>query len=125
VPPGDLDSVFRMGLELLVAKLERQKFAATDKPRVGKPSKSPRNIPAHVKRAVWQRDGGRCTFVGDGGHRCEARRDLEYDHDLPVARGGEATVGNIRLRCRAHNQLEADREFGAEFMKNRRFARSA
>ena len=78
-----------------------------------------------MKRFVRKRDKGRCAYVSDSGHRCEARSVLEYDHVLEYARGGEATVSNIRLRCRAHNQLEADREFGAEFMKNRRFARSA
>jgi hypothetical protein len=39
---------------------------------------------------------------------------------IPVARGGEATVSNIRLLCRAHNQLAAERVFGAGFMKHKR-----
>ena len=33
---------------------------------------------------------------------------------------GEATVGGIRLLCRAHNQYEAERTFGAEFMRHKR-----
>jgi hypothetical protein len=37
-----------------------------------------------------------------------------------VARGGAATVENLRLRCRAHNQLEAERMFGAGFMEEKR-----
>jgi hypothetical protein len=75
-----------------------------------------------VKRAVRARDGGRCTFVGDSGHRCEARSRLEFDHVEPFARGGEATVEGIRLRCRAHNQFEAERTFGPEFMRRKRLA---
>src|SRR6185436_11209599 len=44
----------------------------------------------------------------------------------PVARGGKATIGNLRLRCHAHNQYEAERTFGAGFMKQKReAARSA
>ena len=58
-----------------------------------------------MKRAVWERDGGRCTFVSESGHRCESRTRLEYDHVEPVAQGGQATVKDLRLRCRAHNQL--------------------
>ena len=39
---------------------------------------------------------------------------------ITVARGGEATVEGIRLRCRAHHQLEAERVFGAGFMQEKR-----
>ncbi len=80
----------------------------------------PRVVPAHVKRAVWRRDEGRCTFTSAGGRRCESRRGLEFDHVTPVARGGEASVANLRLRCRAHNQYEAERVFGAEFIHGKR-----
>jgi hypothetical protein len=54
------------------------------------------------------------------GKRCAARRLLEFDHMDEVARGGVATVSGVRLRCRAHNQYEAERTFGAGFMENRR-----
>jgi hypothetical protein len=73
-----------------------------------------------VKRAVWERDGGRCTFVGTGGKRCDARAPLEFDHVDPLARGGQATVDGIRLLCRAHNQYAADRVLGSEFMRGKR-----
>ena len=69
---------------------------------------------------MWERDQGRCTFIGTTGHRCEARRFLEFDHIDPVARGGKATVEGMRLRCRAHNQYEAERTFGAGFMRRKR-----
>jgi len=58
--------------------------------------------------------------VSESGKRCDERGFLEYDHEIPVARGGKATVENIRLRCRAHNQFEAERAFGAEFMDDKR-----
>jgi hypothetical protein len=73
-----------------------------------------------VKHAVWQRDGGRCTFVSESGQRCPARTMLEYDHVDPIARGGRATVAGLRLLCRAHNQFEAERVFGAGFMQGKR-----
>jgi len=76
-----------------------------------------------VKSEVWKRDGGQCTFVGDSGHRCPSRSALEFDHIEPVARGGQSTVQNLRLRCRAHNQYEAERTFGIEFMRNKRESR--
>ena len=122
VPARDVDQVFRRALELLVAKLEQKKFAATDKPRPAAKratSQNPRHIPADVRRIVRTRDDGRCTFVSDHGHRCDSRR-VEFAHIVPVARGGKATAANLRLRCRAHNQYAADLAFGAEFMKAKR-----
>jgi len=73
-----------------------------------------------VKFAVWQRDGGQCTFTSESGHRCGSSAHLEYDQAVPVARGGVATVENLRLRCRAHNQYEAEQTFGSEFMQQKR-----
>jgi hypothetical protein len=121
VPPGDLEAVLNFALRTAKQKLEQRKFAATEQPRRGPHGKADsRHVPAAVRRAVWQRDGGQCTFVSDTGHRCEERKDLEFDHIDPYARGGESTVGEIRLLCRAHNQFEAERAFGAEFMRQKR-----
>lgn len=119
--PRGVSEALKRALRARVAQLEKRKFGATDRPRAARSnnSRNPRHVPAHVKRAVAKRDQGRCTFVGDGGHRCESRR-VEFDHIVPVARGGSSTVANLRLRCRAHNQYAAEREFGAAFMNARR-----
>jgi hypothetical protein len=81
------------------------------RPHVGATPRS-RRIPVDVQRAVWQRDGGQCTFVGRTGRRCTALAWLEFHHTVPFAVGGEATVHNVRLLCRAHNQQQAKRDFG-------------
>jgi len=65
-----------------------------------------------VKRAVSRRDDGQCAFVAPDGRRCTERTFLEFHHLQPYARGGPATVENISLRCRRHNQYEADLVFG-------------
>jgi hypothetical protein len=124
LPSGDVAQVLDRALDALIGRLEKRKFAATSKPRPRsrRASKGKRHVPADVKRAVWERDGGRCTYVSESGHRCPARSRLEFDHIDPVARGGEATVERMRLRCRAHNQLEAERTFGAGFMSGKRRA---
>jgi 5-methylcytosine-specific restriction endonuclease McrA len=122
VPSGDVAEVFDRALRALVPQLERRKFAASTGRRRPAPRTStrPRHIPTLVKHAVWQRDGGRCTFVSETGQRCPARTMLEYDHVDPIARGGRATVAGLRLLCRAHNQYEAERVFGAGFMQGKR-----
>jgi len=113
IPDGDLSQVFELALGALVEKLEKQRLAATERPRPNRGLKpGSRTIPAAVKRAVWKRDGGRCAFVGNGERRCTATAFLEFHHLVPFAQGGHATVENIALRCRAHNQYEALRDFG-------------
>ncbi len=117
----NLSEVLDRILDLAITQLEKRKFAATNRPRsTTRRSSNPRHIPAHVKRAVWRRDGGRCTYASLEGRRCTERDRLEYDHVEPVARGGGATIENVRLRCRAHNQYGAERVFGTEFMKRKR-----
>jgi len=123
VSEGDMDRLLARLLDLAIPQLEKQKFGATPRPRSGGgKSGNPRYIPARVRRAVWKRDGGRCAYVSANGHRCEARKPLEFDHVLEVARGGEATVDGVRLLCRAHNQHAAERTFSAEFMRHKRVA---
>ena len=122
VPGGALADLFVRALDAYVEKLEKQKFAATSRPRPAsqRPSANPRHIPSAVVREVCRRDEGRCTFVSEQGERCEARDLLEFDHVTPVATGGQSTAANVRLRCHTHNQYEAEREFGAGFVERKR-----
>jgi 5-methylcytosine-specific restriction endonuclease McrA len=113
--------VLKAAMQLYVAQLRKQKFADTDKPRTsGARSEDSRHIPAGVRREVWKRDQGQCTYVSPSGHRCQERCGLQYDHIVPYAQGGAATAGNVRLLCQTHNQLEAERTYGAGFMEHKR-----
>jgi hypothetical protein len=70
-------------------------------------------IPAAIKRQIWLRDRGKCGFTNPTSRiTCGSRHFLEIDHIRPVALGGENTVENLQLRCRAHNQRAAVRIFG-------------
>jgi hypothetical protein len=81
----------------------------------GLPRREPasRHIPSDVKRAVWWRDAGQCAFVSDAGLRCSERTFLELHHIHPFALDGPTTIGTISLRCRRHNQYEAELVFGS------------
>jgi hypothetical protein len=79
-----------------------------------------RYVPAAVRRAVWERDGGQCAFIDDEGYRCTARQYLEIDHVDAYARGGATTIDNCRLACRAHNQYWAKLTFGSDFLARAR-----
>jgi hypothetical protein len=121
VRSGDASDVLDRALDLLIGHVEKRRLGAGTRKTGPRPSNvRSRYVPAQVRRAVWERDQGRCTFVGSNGHRCGSVRFLEFDHVDPFARGGKATVEGMRLRCRAHNQFEAGRAFGVEFMSRKR-----
>jgi 5-methylcytosine-specific restriction endonuclease McrA len=125
VPSGDIAAVLDRALDALIERVEKRRHAVTSKPGPKRRSKNPRHIPANVRRTVNERDGGQCTFTSASGKRCAETRFLEHDHVQPVARGGQATVENTRLRCRAHNQYEAERMYGKGFMREKRQAAKA
>ena len=114
VPDGDAGEIFVRALPLLLRDVEKRKCAATSKPRPARASTpGSRHIPADVERKVRERDGNQCAFVAKNGHRCTERSYIELHHaNRPYALGGEATVENMSLRCRAHNDYEARLIFG-------------
>jgi 5-methylcytosine-specific restriction endonuclease McrA len=54
-------------------------------------------IPSSVKKAVWKRDGGKCV-------NCGSDVDIEYDHIIPVVKGGSSTIQNIQILCKKCNR---------------------
>lgn len=121
----DVAEVLDRALDALIALLKRRRIGSTSRlARVPGNAKltttGGRYIPAEIRRAVWERDEGQCTFTSADGHRCGERHFLQFDHAEPVALGGPVTVDTIRLRCGAHNQYEAERVFGATFMSRKR-----
>jgi len=54
-------------------------------------------IPDRVKTYVWNRDGGRCV-------NCSSNQKLEYDHIIPISKGGSNTERNIQLLCQDCNR---------------------
>jgi HNH endonuclease len=124
IPSGDPAAIVDRALTVLVEQLERAKIAATSRPRfrraasppgeaagVSRATSTTRHIPAALRREVWARDGGHCTFVGPEG-RCRETGRLEFHHVTPYARGGRTDATNLALRCQAHNAYDARLAFG-------------
>jgi len=65
------------------------------------PRETPRReaIPEDVRHAVWRRDQGRCV-------KCDSQEDLEFDHIIPVSRGGSNTERNLQLLCERCNRVK-------------------
>jgi hypothetical protein len=118
-PNRDLAPVVERALDLLLAELGRKRLARAKRPRrpIEAGARSGR-ISNATRRKVFERDGLRCTYVSSDGRRCEASTFLELDHANPRALGGADDADNIRVRCRAHNQLWAEEAFGREHVEH-------
>jgi hypothetical protein len=114
-PGATAEEILEAGLDLVLAQQAKRKGLVAKPRKVAPPAKSD-HVPAHVKRAVWTRDGGRCQWPVDGGGVCGSTLRVEFDHVVPRARGGPSTVDGVRLLCAVHNQLAARSAFGDEWM---------
>ena len=129
VPDGDLGAIIEQLVTEKLERLEAKRFGKTSSPRKTltktDTKAASRYIPAPIRRAVHERDGGRCTFVDERGRRCRARDWLEYHHEDPYGRGGDHRPGNVRLLCKPHNARRAERDYGNEWMNQFRRERLA
>jgi|SRR6185312_5855936 len=113
-----MERVFESALDALLDQLDperRQRRREARQQRSRKPLSSSRILPQALRDEIWNRDGGRCTFVDSEGARCAAAERLEIDHVRPYSLGGLSDTANLRLLCRAHNLLMARRVFGRDY----------
>lgn len=120
MPDGDLAGVIEAAVTEKLERLEAKRYGKVKKPRKAledaDTAPGPRGIAAPVRRFVWDRDGGQCTFVASDGRRCPERHRLEFHHDDPHGLGGDRSAENIRLLCRQHNLYRAELDYGKETM---------
>lgn len=126
-----MEAVVEAGLDALLDKVDPQRRIARRRAREARRDEvgqetgraadtrdaarpASRRISTALRDEVWERDDGRCTFVGPDGARCPSTAWLEIDHVRPYALGGPSDdAANLRVMCRAHNQLLARRIFGS------------
>jgi len=82
-------------------KLEKLKRVVEVSETLDKASSRER-IPEEVQMFVWRRDEGKCV-------KCGSQGNLEYDHIIPVSKGGANTNRNIQLLCEACNRSKSDK----------------
>lgn len=136
LPSGTLEEIQLRAMRALVAQLEKRRYgvltptlkaaphasdasspaSVSEELRSEDPRQRGRYVPAAVRRAVFARDGDRCTYLDVFGRRCHETRYLELHHLRAFARGGGHTLTNLALRCRAHNALAAEEDFGKTHM---------
>jgi hypothetical protein len=116
---GDLAVVVERAVDLLLEKLEKRRLGKTSRPRESTQQSERAGVSRATRRAVFARDGERCTFTDAEGRRCPATAWLELDHVIARARDGTSEPSNLRVRCRAHNLLHAEQTFGKEHVERR------
>ena len=84
-------------------KLERLRQERTAVEEVRDQARSGRRsrISAETKRVVFERDDGACV-------RCGASSELQFDHVIPVSRGGASSVANLQILCGPCNREKSD-----------------
>ncbi len=122
VRKGDLAAVLHEAIRCGIEKHGKRKGAvrparkAASRPAPGNPTA----VSAEARRQVWERDQGRCAWTSPEGKRCNSRWQVEVDHVEAAARGGPATLDNLRLACRDHNFRHAEEIYGHDYMRKYR-----
>ncbi|HET9125049.1 MAG TPA: HNH endonuclease signature motif containing protein [Solirubrobacteraceae bacterium] len=90
--------------ELTVRRFGAAIPAAVPAARRGTPDdpRRRRSIPERVRHEVWRRDEACCVD-------CGSRERLEFDHIIPISKGGSNTARNIELRCENCNRRKGDK----------------
>ena len=101
-PDRGFDQVVREVFKLVLER-DRKRKALTERPRAPweRPSENDRYVPDAVKRAVWERDQGRCTWpmgMGSSATRRTASSSTMISKSLSEA---NPTIDNIRLLCKS------------------------
>lgn len=133
-PRGKLEEILSETLDAFLEQKDPQRKSKKAKPRKTKkdsPSLSKtqkslkpqkRHIPTHIKRTVYKRDGGQCSYRSSDGKRCCEKAGLEYDHIRPFALGGDHSINNVRLLCQNHNRWRAEMTFQTSTQKKKKLA---
>lgn len=78
-----------------------------------------RYIPSEVRERVHARADYQCEYRGPDGTRCRSRTGLEIEHERPFALHHSHEERYLRVYCRRHNRLAAERVYGAAFIQRR------
>jgi hypothetical protein len=115
-PAATTAELLEEAVDRMLAREGKRRTGASSRPLSRPRPASPDQVPAYVRRYVWERDGGCCRWPIEGGGVCGSKLRLEIDHIVPRARGGPSTPGNLRLLCGFHNAEAARRSFGEGWM---------
>jgi hypothetical protein len=80
-------------------RLKREIKRAKGRQEHSNQENSRETIPEDVQIFVWNRDGGKCV-------KCGSNKNLEFDHIIPLSKGGNNTSRNLQLLCESCNRAK-------------------
>lgn len=125
VPDRDPMTLAKRAFRLLIEHAEKERYGKGARPKKKHKGEEEavaqtKTVPVDVRREVYQRDGGQCTYVDERtGERCQARAFLELDHRDARGKGGGHEPENLRLRCSGHNKWSAEQTYGRAYVEKR------
>jgi hypothetical protein len=122
---GNLVAFIERALDPLITDVKKERFGVGRRPRSNAADAEQRvavtrHVPVAIRREVYERDEGQCAYVSEQGRRCEEKGWLELEHTAGFALTGRHAVGAMKVLCRTHNQLSAEKLYGRTFMEARR-----
>ena len=86
------------GIIVVVRDIKRRRHSELAPVAVSEilPVRDSRYIPTWMRQHIMQRDQGQCV-------QCGSRSYLEFDHIIPLSRGGATSANNLQLLCRRCN----------------------
>ena len=80
-----------------IQRLPYENHSSTESRKVKRPL-----IPQSVKDKVWNRDGGKCV-------QCGSNEKIEFDHIIPISKGGSNSYRNLQILCEKCNRSKSDK----------------
>jgi hypothetical protein len=100
-------------------KLERRKKSRPDEIFAGEQPAKSRYLSSETRERVQARAGHQCEFRGPDGTRCRAKAGLEVEHEKPFALYRSHDERFLKLYCKPHNRLSAERVYGRDFIQSK------
>ena len=123
-PGARVHDVLVRALRALKAELMKKKIGAGRVIELPDQTKSGHYVPRPIARAVWHRDAG--AFTATDGTCCGSKEQIEFQHMIPVARGGKTSVDNLEIHCRLcrarHKLHYADLRIMPRWLENQRIS---
>jgi hypothetical protein len=123
-PGATEEQIIEVGLDRIIERHAKRRGLVKN-PRKSPPSvsapapstRTPRSraryVPAHLRRAIWERDQGKCQWPTHDGGVCGSTCRVEVDHVEPFGKGGRIdTPEDGRLLCKFHQDVSAREVYG-------------